>query len=521
MKGLYNLFDINSRIYFGKEALIGPNEQRYTYGKLATKVNALAYSLNECGVEQDDHVGFMFKNGVEFITSLYAIFKLGAVAVPFSSSLFDDEIIQNLETAQCSAFLFDASLPNDIDEITRKATGVTLWVAWYDVTHNSVSISSTQYRHATCYDYANLLKAGMPTWNYSATYQADDKALLLFTGGTTGKPKCVVHTHENALMFFSLPMMSDSVFKPSDVMLYYAPLYHLAGMSYLFYILSLGATLVVMDRFNPERYLNLIDKEKITQLFIIPPTLVHRLKEACNGHKLTSVKWVIMSGGLNSVNCAREVFRLFPEASLCNTYGQTERAANTILYLTREEFEEDRSMAASIGAATQFSEIRLTDEQGRETNQGEAYARCPGMFKEYLGVSCPFQDGWFPTGDILRKNDSGYYWFVDRSKDMIKTGGENVFSLEVENAINIMPAIRECAVFGLFDARFGEAVSVACVIKEGYECTQQQVSDWCKSRLAGFKRPKHIFFLNKLPRNSLGKIQKEQLRKQFSKSELQ
>lgn len=516
MKGLYNLFDINSRIHSNKEALIGPNAQRYSYADLAAKVNALAYSLNECGVKQGDHVGYMFKNGVEFVTTLYAIFKLGAVAVPFSSLLFDDEVIQNLETAQCSTFIFDADIPNNINEIISKVTGVDLWIVWHGTGHNDVDSLLTHNNHIACYNYADLLKAGLPTWGYSATYQDDDEALILFTGGTTGKPKCVVHTHENALMFFSLPMMSDSVFKSSDVMLYYAPLYHLAGMSYLFYIMSLGATLVVTERFNSENYLDLIDKEKATQLFIIPPTLVYRLKEVRGKHKLDSVKWVIMSGGLSSVDCAREVFRLFPNASLCNTYGQTERAANTILYLTREEFEKDHSMAASIGVATQFSEIRLIDEKGKEANQGEAYARCPGMLKKYLGLSNPFQDGWFPTGDILRKNATGYYWFVDRSKDMIKTGGENVFSLEVENAISIMPAIEECAVFGLPDTRFDEAVSVACVVKDGHECTKQQVSDWCRSRLAGFKRPKNIFFLDKLPRNSVGKVKKEQLRKQFS-----
>lgn len=516
MKGLYNLFDINSRIHPSKEALIGPAAQRYSYADLAAKVNALAYSLNECGVKQGDHVGYMFKNGVEFVVTLYAIFKLGAVAVPFSSLLFDDEVIQNLETARCRVFIFDADLPNNINEITNKVKGVNLWIAWHRTGHDSVYPSSIQCNHITCYDYTDLLKAGDPTWNYSATYQADDDALLLFTGGTTGKPKCVVHTYENALMFYSLPMMSGSVFKSCDVMLYYAPLYHLAGMSYLFYIMSLGATLVVTERFDPGRYLDLIDKEKATQLFIIPPTLVYRLKEAHGKQNLNSVKWVIMSGGLSSVDCAREVFRLFPEASLCNTYGQTERAANTILYLTRDEFEKNHSMAASIGTATQFSEIRLIDEKGRETNQGEAYARCPGMFKKYLGISSSFQDGWFPTGDILRRNAAGYYWFVDRSKDMIKTGGENVFSLEIENTINVMPAIEECAVFGLPDTRFDEAVSVACVVKDGYECTKQQVSDWCRSRLAGFKRPKNIFFLDKLPRNSVGKIQKDQLRKQFS-----
>lgn len=506
MTGLYDLLLVNSRNYRDKVALIDSDGQEISYGELSSRINALAWSLSRRGIRKGQHVGLMFHNRSELIVTFYAALKIGAVAVPFSFQLLDREIVDGIKASGCDAFLFEEGLVNDVSFVQGDCDEVKVWACLF-------SCSSMEPKDMV--SFASLLAEGDQKWAFRACVGADDDELMLFTSGSTGKPKCVVHSHEGALMLFSLAMMSGSAFRHDDIMLYYAPLYHLAGITYLAYLMSLGATLVLMRGFDPLRFFDLIDSYRVTQVFLIPPVLIDRLVAEDAQRDLASVKWVILSGGIGGPDVARKAFRLFQNASLCTTYGQTERAANTVLYLSREEFAREPCLASSIGKVTQYSEVKLLDGKGNEVDEGEAYARCPGMLKRYEGRAFPFDEGWFATGDVLRRNNQGYYWFVDRTKDMIKTGGENVFPLEVEAVVGQMPGVVECAVFGLPGGRFGETVSVAVVVEREGAVLAEDVTEWCRSRMAGFKRPRAIFFVDELPRNSVGKVQKAQLKERF------
>lgn len=515
MQGVYSLFDINARLYPNKIALVDGQGVRYSYREVKKSVNALSWSLKQNGVEPDTHVAFMFKNGIEFIVSFYAILKLGGVAIPFASSLTLEEISRNLSRAQCSVFLFDSCLL-DKEALNLESTPLREVAA----THMPISSDEGAIRLKR---FEDLLEQGDPSWEWHAERSSHDDELILFTSGSTGEPKCVVHSHEGTLMFFSLAMMSETTFRHDDVMAYYAPLYHLAGMSYLMYIFSLGATLVLLAGFDADSLLTSIEHERVTQAFIIPPTLIYKMHEKYEAYDLSSMRWVICSGGASGKAVAEKVFEMFPKAGVSNTYGQSERAANTIICLTREGFERNPVLASSVGHATQFSEIRLVGRDGKDSSIGEAYARCPGMFTRYEGLDGAFVNGWFPTGDMLRRDDAGNYWFVDRVKDMIKTGGENVFSPEVEQVISLLPEVAECAVFALPDRYFDEAVSAAIVPAKDVDVSSEtakraladKITDWCRHRMAAFKRPRNIFFVDTLPKNSLGKLQKGELRKRY------
>lgn len=504
MFGLYNFFEANAINLPDKTAIVCDGKH-YSYSQVQRRVNALACSLAELGCKCGDKVAFMFRNGMEFVEVFYAAQKLGAVCIPLCYLYEADELEENLNLISCDWLLYDSRYIPLFDCIRERLPTVKAFIHSGDSAKNGERL------------LAELIRSGKADWDFSASRNADDDALYLFTSGSTGRAKCVVHSFQNLLMFVTLPMTSGATFFPDDVMLYYAPLFHLAGVTYMMYLMSVGGTLVLVERFNAEEILRLLEEEKVTQTFLIPPVFAARLKECSSFEKadLSSVRYVIMSGGSNTPAFGELVYNMFPNAAICNTYGMSERAANTMLCLTREQFAADPGLINSIGKVTQFGQIKLIDDRGNESDFGEAYAKCPGMFRGYLNMPDPFEDGWFPTGDVLRRNSEGYYFFMDRKKDMIKTGGENVFSIEVERIILQHPAVANCAVVGLPDQMFQEAVSAAVILKPGASLTEAELIDFCRHHMPSYKKPRHVFFVNSFPLSASGKVRKSELRVQL------
>lgn len=497
MFSIYSLFEANTRLHAQHTALVF-NGQRRTYEELGMRVNAFCHSLTKLGVKSGDRIGFMFRNSFNFVEIFYALQKLGAVAIPFCFAFREKELIHNINNSACSCFIYDKAYIGLIDSIKSSISTVKHYI------HNGCEHKAGEY------SLDRLFEEGDPSFTCVRNVSQDDEAMFLFTSGTTGLSKCVVHTQQGLLLFVVLPIVSDGTFLQSDTMLYYAPLYHLAGITYIMYLMSVGGTLVITDGFNPPEILDLLQKERVTQTFLIPPSFISRL-EVCPDYEkadLSGLRYVIMSGGVNSPQYARKVFDKMPDVKICNTYGHSERAANTILYLGREEFERRPELVNSVGTVTQFGQLKLMDENGNESDFGEAYAKCPGMLQGYLNMESPFKDGWFPTGDYLLRDNEGYYWFKDRKKSMVKTGGENVFTPEVENVIVRHPSVLMCAVVGLPDPIFSEAVSVAVVLKPGCTMTKDEVRDFCGEHLSSFKKPRNVFFVDSLPISATGKVQK-------------
>lgn len=416
MFGLYNFFEANAINQPDKTAIVYAGE-RLSYSQLQKRVNSLADSLSKLGCKSGDKVAFMFRNGEEFVEIFYAVQKLGAVCVPLCYMFEEEELEYNLRLISCDWLLYDGRYIPLINEVKPKLDTVKAYI------HTGSEAAQGEYLLDT------LLRDGYDDWVCGCSRTADDDAMYLFTSGSTGRAKCVVHSFQNLSMFVTLPMTSGATFFPDDVMLYYAPLFHLAGVTYMMYLMSVGGTLVLVDRFDTGEILRLFSEEKVTQ----------------------------------------------------------------------------------------FGQIKLMDDSGNETDFGEAYAKCPGMFKGYLNMPDAFDNGWFPTGDILRRDSDGYFYFMDRKKDMIKTGGENVFSIEVENELRQHPAVQNCAVVGLPDEMFQEAVSAAVVKKLGVSLTEKELIDFCRQHMPSYKKPRNVFFVDSLPTSASGKIKKSELRAQLRK----
>ncbi len=503
MFDVYHFFESNAVNYPDKEAVV-KGDMRYTYSDLQIRVNCLSDSMVKCGLKRGDRIGILFRNGIEFVEVFYAVRKIGGVCIPIATLCMEDELLNNLKSVECDALFYGPEFDEMICKISGSLEKKPLFVTSADKSEIGKTLES-------------MISEGDAQFQTSVYPGEDEDALFLFTSGSTGKAKCVVHSCQNLQMFVTLPFVCNATFFPDDIMLYYAPLFHLAGVTYMLYLLSVGGTLVLVDRFDPAQILHLFEKEKITQTFLIPPVLARKLydQQEVSKNDLSSLRYIIMSGGGNAETSARLVYEMFPNAVICNTYGMSERAANTILFMTREEFEAHPERITSVGKVTQFGRLKLLNEEGGEDDFGEAYASCPGMLKGYLHSEAPIADGFFATGDILRRDSEGYYYFIDRRKDMIKTGGENVFSFEVESVLNQHPAIASCAVVGLPDERFQEAVSAAVILKKGMSVTKEELQVFAVERMASYKKPRNIFFLEDFPMTASGKISKIELRRQL------
>ena len=353
---------------------------------------------------------------------------------------------------------------------------------------------------------------------------SNDPALILFTSGTTSLPKGVVRTQEMVVLH-GLTLAMDAPGEEEPVMLTTAPMHHSGGLLCLLKMSVLGGTLVIHERFEPEVLLDLMAERRVTQVMMLPPIVYERLYTggAWKTLDLSAVREVCVSAGRCTNELAEHIFEMFPNCWLRPSWGSTETCSVTGMRLTRAALEKDPGLVNCVGRVNVMTEVRVVDETGQDVPEGtvgQALVRSPMVFSGYLGTGrCkenPFlKGGWFQTGDLLRMDpESRCFYFMDRQKDMIKTGGENVYAPEVERVIMEYPAVQDCAVVGIPDARFDEGVAAAVVLKPGCTLDLEDLVEFCRKRLPSFKKPRYIGILPELPVNSIGKVQKNLLRKQ-------
>lgn len=510
MIGVYDLFYFQTQ-YRPKDTALIDNDKILAYAQLGERICRLAYGLRRLGVDRGSRVGYLFANGSSCVELFYALQKIGAVAIPFNCRSRAEDIKSLVEMVECHYFFYGEAFREIISEVRQNLKdGIVFGIEGDPLPGSDV-------------DYRALFAEGTEEASLSCPASEDSVALMMFTGGTTGISKAVMLSGEDLYLKATLHLLDDHDFSRDTVMLCYSPLFHVAGMTYLLYLMSLGGTLVLKSSFDVDDMLRTIDQKRVTHIFMIPPGLCRRLKESSSYGQvdLSSVRFIIMSGGLNSPQLVREVFAMFSsqQVRISNTYGHTESAADTILILNRQEFEENPALAGAIGRMTKGSFIELRDENGKPVGidcPGEAWARSPGMFAGFWGQDSPFRDGWYPTGDILKQDEDGYFYFLDRKKDMIKSGGENIYAAEVENVLNTHPAVQECAVFGQPHERWSEMVVAAVVLNPDYEPSEAELISYCKQYLASYKKPQCIYFMDGLPRSPIGKVQKNVLRQKFA-----
>ncbi|OPY92835.1 MAG: Long-chain-fatty-acid--CoA ligase [Syntrophaceae bacterium PtaU1.Bin231] len=345
----------------------------------------------------------------------------------------------------------------------------------------------------------------------------DDPAFIMYTAGTTGRPKGAVLTHKNQMTLLS--NMSLVIRTKAHKYLLVLPLFHQGAVTRAFHIVYNGGTVVILDDPKPENIMAAIQTEKIDSTGLAPVLwnwIVNhpRLKE----FDLSTLVTATTGTAPMSAELKARIFELIPNISFVEVFGQTE-VSGTAVAAVHEDFIRKYG---TVGKPTVNVEARVVDSDGNDVpvgEVGEIIYRGPTVMKEYYKnpemTAESFAGGWFHSGDLVRQDEEGYIYVVDRKKDMIISGGENIYPAEIERILLGHPKILEAAVIGIPDPDWGESVMTYIVSKEGQILTEQEVIDFCKQELASFKKPKKVRFVEALPRNTVGKVVKAELREMY------
>lgn len=486
-------------------------EQRFSFAQLDQAVNRTAHALAERGLGKGDRLALVSHNCWQFAVLAFAAAKAGIVLVPVNFMLNAAEIAFILEHSEARGVVCEDSLADTVGQALVDSgipDPVRGWIP--------LSGAPTPPRWE---DVATWCSSG-PDDEPDVVVGDDDPLRLMYTSGTESRPKGVVLTSRSLIAQY-VGCAIDGGMDPQDVELHSLPMYHCAQLDCFFSVdVYLGATSIIAKAPEPGRMLDLIERERVTKLFC-PPTvwislLTHPDFETSD---LSSLRKGYYGASAMPVEVLKELQRRLPHVQLWNFYGQTEMAPLATILRPDEQVER----AGSAGKASVNVETMVVGEDGKELpagDVGEIVHRSPhaclGYYRDQEKTAHSFRGGWFHTGDLGYMTADGYLYVVDRIKDMIKTGGENVASREVEEVLFEMDGVAEVAVFGIPDPRWVEAVTAAVVPKPGAIVDPEAVKAHARSRLAGFKTPKYVVALSSLPKNPSGKILKRELRDRFA-----
>jgi long-chain acyl-CoA synthetase len=475
--------------YYPDRPAIPLGQSSLTFSQLHDRVKRLAAGLSSAGFQKGDRLAILLPNSPEYIELVYACSRLGVIAVPINVRLSIPEINHLLQDSTPRGIVRHSTLP-------QPNTSVSLDI----VLDRDGLMDGDGICPDPCYDPDAILA-------------------LIYTSGTTGRPKGVMVTHANVLADvnnFSYWMR----YREGGVYLHAAPIFHIADFPAMFAAPMFGASQVTLRRFQPEAFCEAIAKERVNYTVLVP-TMINLLAEFAesNPHDLTSLELLAYGGAPMSPELIRRTRELLPHTQLVQVYGLSETGFLT--GLQDGEHTADRSM--SCGRPCPGIEVQIVDTVGNPVptpNPGEIVVRGANVMAGYWNnreeTASSFQKGFFRTGDIGYRDASGYFYILDRSKDMIVTGGENVYSGEVERVIYDHPAVREVAVFGIPDARWGELVAACVVLKTGKKLTAEELITYCRQLIANYKVPRQIDFSEaELPKSGSGKVLKRVLRERF------
>ena len=488
----------------GREAIVS-EAGRWTYEQWDRNANRRAWVLAKSGIKKGDHIATMFLNGNEVLETFLAIMKLGAVVVPLNIRLSPHELHYIIHHSDASALIFSHEFESIIREIMDDLPKVKLY------------FKSGGKRSSDMIDFETL-SLMEPERDPCMQIEEDDIACILYTAGTTGLPKGVLLSHKNCI--WASVNVSVNIDLRSDYrVLLVFPLYHAAAFIIQMANLFMGCTAVTMRSFDAQRVMELVEEEKINRM-TFPPTVWNFILQIpkVETYDTSSVKSISSGAEAMPLETKKKLLELFPSAGLGESYGMTESAAT----ITTLDPKDVLRKMGSVGKPYVATEIRIVDDDGNDVTPGETgeiLTRGPnvmvGYYKDPEATAEALKGGWLHTGDLGRLDDEGFLYIVDRKKDMIITGGENVYPREIEEILYSHPKILEAAVIGLPDATWGEKIHAVIVLKDGQYMEEKEVIEYCKARLASFKKPKSVEFVDRLPRSPAGKVLKRVLRDRY------
>lgn len=485
--------------------------RRRTWREVQDRVGRLAAGLVALGIERGDRVGVIALNSDSYMEIYYAVAWAGGVIVPGNTRWAIPEHVYALEDSGVRFLFADA---NFVDLVTRISEQVsvreTLFIGDAQVPQGMLGVEDLIRDHAPAPD---------------ACGHDRDLAAIFYTGGTTGRSKGVMLSHYSLI---SNALCAHATYPLAQAMVYLhsPPMFHLGDAAMVFTVTMLSGTHVIVPSFTPENVISAIAAERVTDA-VLMPTMLGMLREyvLVNGGDLSSVRSLTYGASAISETLLMQALELFPNADFKQSYGQTELSPGATMLLPEHHRPQanGKSYLRSAGRAMVGIDIRIVDEAGTAVptgTVGEVTVRSPGAMIGYWGMpeqtAKTLVDGWVHTGDAGYLDEEGFLYLVDRVKDMIVSGGENVYSAEVENALAALSAVLECAVIGVPDDKWGERVHAIIRLRHGQEITADAVIAHCKTQIATYKCPRSVEFREAaLPMSAQGKILKTELRQPY------
>jgi acyl-CoA synthetase (AMP-forming)/AMP-acid ligase II len=500
----------NARHFPNRPAVIF-QDRVMTFRQLDERSSRLANALLGLGLGKGDRVAFQMSNRPAIVEIEVALYKAGLVKVPLNARLSPAETLDVIGNADPRVFLVGDSHAASVQEQLGAMAAVEHFVAVGSPVRG-------------WHDYEALLAQASDT-SPDADMAPDDLAVLHYTSGSTGKLKAAMQTVGNRLSHLRKVGMHRMRVGPGDVLLLSGPLTHASGM-FLQPFLYQGGAILIQDRFDPDELLAAAARWRATYTFMVP-TMLNRLAThpGLHRHDRSSLKQIAYGGAPMAPARIREAWDALGPV-LSQGYGGGETTGGLILLSTEDHaraIAEAPHRLASCGRPIGESEVMVMGEAGRPVQGdevGEIVVRGPDVFAGYwrepeLTAQAFDANGWLHTGDLARVDDEGYIYIVDRSKDMIISGGFNIYPTEVEQALYRHPAVYEACVVGVPDDTWGEAVKAVVVLREGQRATEQDIVRHCRELLADFKKPRSVDFVAELPRNPNGKLSRKAVREPF------
>ncbi len=504
-----------SALRFGTRTALVYQGTLVSYQELNSKSCQAAHAFLQLGIERGDRVAFMTHNCLEYLYCRFGLAKIGAIPVPINFSLKAKEINFIINNSKPKLFFIEDSLVQEVLPIQDELPSIK--------EYGMFSLNNQHLVPEGWIDVRRFFSGSYSDSEIEVYVESDDTATLIYTTGTEGNPKGVMTSHLNYYMSI-FHFVSDVNMNRDDVVLIDLPLFHVAGTTILMGALSTGAKACIEYAPDPINILKKTQDEKVT-MWTYPPTLYYALPTMPNfqTYNLSSLQKCITFGSVMPKPVLEKWKKIKPDIQWRNYWGQTESTPVGTTSMP-EDFEENTS---SIGVPDTGVTVKILNEHGEEVKNGEVgelVIRGAAVMKGYWEneelTKQTLRGGWLHTGDLGYRNEKGQFFFVDRIKDMIKTGGENVSSLEVESVLQTHPKIAIAAVLGLPHPHWMEAVTAHIVVVKDQTATKEEIIAYCKEHLAGFKVPKEVTFWDQLPTSPSGKILKTVIRDQLNSKQM-
>jgi long-chain acyl-CoA synthetase len=503
--------------HHGPRPAILDAEGDYTWAEFAGRVAALAGAMRVIGITRGLRFAILSRNGFRVEELKWAGFWNGAVPVPINWRLAPPEIAHILADSNCVRIFVESPFEKAFDHESLAGRRAQV-IAFGEASGKIAAVYEDMIAHAT---------AAAPE-----DPDADDDAILLYTGGTTGRSKGVRLSHTNILSnAFAFGLAVGT--RPEQIYLHAAPMFHSADLLAMSWFIQ-GSPQCYLPMFSPPAFTAAIARYRVGAVVTVPTMLIATITDpGFASADISSLRTLIYGAAPMAADWVARVAQAFPHVAFFNCYGLTETSPDLTVFDAvefRAAIDHARKMGrpdgplTSVGKPNALNELRVVGPDGRDVGPGEAgelIARGPNIMKGYLNLpdetAATLRDGWLHTGDIARIDEHGYVYLLDRLKDLVITGGENVYSAEVEAALFRHPAIAEAAIIGVPDERLGEAVMAVIALKPGAKVNEEDLGLHCRNSLGGFKVPRRFAFVETLPKSALGKVLKGRLRDQFSR----